>query len=73
MAVMSEANDIPAAVEAAVSPAVGRLSDRRGRIFPLRIGLGAAAVTLLGFTVPDTAAALAAGLAPAAPVPAGPT
>ena len=51
---------LAAAVEAAMSPAVGHLSDRRGPILPLRIGLGAAVITLLCFTVPDTAVALAA-------------
>lgn len=43
-----------------MSPAVGHLSDRRGPIFPLRIGLAAAVITLLCFTVPDTVVALAA-------------
>lgn len=51
---------LAAAVEAAMSPAVGHLSDRRGPIFPLRIGLAAAVITLLCFTVPDTVVALAA-------------
>jgi MFS family permease len=50
---------VAAAVEAAMSPAVGRLSDRRGRMLPLRIGLGVAAVTLLLFTPPETAVLLA--------------
>ncbi len=50
---------VAAAVEAAMSPAVGHLSDRRGPIFPLRIGLAAAVITLLCFTVPGTAVALA--------------
>ena len=44
-----------AAVEAAISPAIGSLSDRRGRIVPLRAGLVAATVTLLCFTAPRTA------------------
>jgi MFS family permease len=50
---------IAAAVEAVMSPVVGQLSDRRGRIYPLRIGLAAAAITLLFFTVPQTALVLA--------------
>jgi len=50
---------IAAAIEAMISPVVGQLSDRRGRILPLRIGLGVAAVTLLFFTAPDTALLLA--------------
>jgi MFS family permease len=51
---------VAAAAEALVSPAVGNISDRRGRMFPLRIGLASAAVILLGFTVPRTAFVLGA-------------
>jgi MFS family permease len=40
-------------LEAAIAPAVGSLSDRRGRLAPLRFGLGAATVALLCFTLPD--------------------
>jgi MFS family permease len=50
---------IAAAIEAAMSPAVGHVSDRRGRMLPLRAGLGATAVALLLFTVPQTAVLLA--------------
>jgi MFS family permease len=50
---------IAAAVEAAMSPAVGQVSDRRGRILPLRVGLAVSAVALLLFTVPQTAVLLA--------------
>src|SRR6185437_1853901 len=50
---------IAAALEAVISPVVGHLSDRRGRILPLRIGLAGATVALLLFTVPDTALLLA--------------
>jgi MFS family permease len=50
---------IAAAAEAAMSPLVGQLSDRRGRMLPLRIGLGCAAIALLFFTLPDTAVLLA--------------
>lgn len=45
---------VAAAVEGLVSPAVGRLSDRRGRVLPLRIGLGAVTVVLLCFTLPGS-------------------
>jgi MFS family permease len=50
---------IAAAAEAVMSPVVGRLSDRRGRMLPLRMGLAGAAVALLFFTVPNTALLLA--------------
>jgi MFS family permease len=43
-----------AGAEALISPAVGHVSDRRGRMFPLRIGLAAAAIALFCFTVSDT-------------------
>lgn len=45
---------VAAAVEGAMSPVVGRLSDRRGRMVPLRAGLIAATALLLCFTLPDT-------------------
>jgi MFS family permease len=50
---------IAAAAEAWMSPVVGRVSDRRGRILPLRIGLGATAIALLLFTLPRTGFLLA--------------
>ena len=50
---------IAAGAEAAISPAVGQLSDRRGRIFPLRIGLGSAAIVLALFTIPTKVVAVA--------------
>jgi MFS family permease len=50
---------VAAAAEASISPMVGRVSDRRGRIFPLRIGLAAAAIALLLFTLPHTGLLLA--------------
>ena len=50
---------IAAGAEALVSPAVGRVSDRRGRMFPLRIGLAGAAFMLLWFTVSDTVVVVA--------------
>lgn len=46
---------VSAAVEAVLSPAVGRLSDRRGRMVPLRFGLLGAAGALACFTLPGTA------------------
>ena len=51
-----------AAVEAVASPAAGGLSDRRGRLFPLRLGLAATSVVLLCFTLPDTVTLLIATL-----------
>ena len=51
---------VASAVEAVVSPVVGRVSDRRGRLFPMRYGLIAAAISLACFTVPQTALLLAA-------------
>jgi MFS family permease len=51
---------IAAAAEAFVSPAIGRLSDRRGRLFPVRFGLVGAAALLALFTVPRDGVLLAA-------------
>ncbi len=50
---------IAAGAEAVISPAVGQVSDRRGRIFPLRIGLGSAAIVLALFTIPTKVVAVA--------------
>jgi predicted MFS family arabinose efflux permease len=50
---------IAAAIEAVVVPATGHLSDRRGRLVPLRIGLVATAALLLCFDLPGDALALA--------------
>jgi MFS family permease len=47
------------AVEAAVAPAVGTISDRRGRLVPVRVGLAGGGIALLCFTLPDTIAGLA--------------
>jgi predicted MFS family arabinose efflux permease len=44
-----------AALESGVSPVVGRVSDRRGRLFPCLIGLTGGAVLMLLFTWPDSA------------------
>ena len=54
------------AIEAVISPAIGRLSDRRGRVLPLRYGLGAATAVLACFTLPESAALLAVLLVAAA-------
>lgn len=48
-----------AAVEALLSPVLGGLSDRRGRMLPLRFGLTGATVLLACFTLPQSAALLA--------------
>ena len=42
-----------AALESGVSPVVGRVSDRRGRLFPCLVGLSAGAVLMLLFPWPD--------------------
>ena len=51
---------VAAGLEAVSSPFVGRLSDRRGRLLPLRYGLIAAAVLLACFTLPQSVAVLMA-------------
>jgi MFS family permease len=51
---------LAAAAEAIVSPAVGALSDRRGRLLPLRLGLTATIALLVCFTLPRAVALLAA-------------
>ncbi|HUA70724.1 MAG TPA: MFS transporter [Solirubrobacteraceae bacterium] len=51
---------IAAGAEALVSPAVGRVSDQRGRMFPLRIGLAAAAIVLVCFPLSDRVVVVAA-------------
>lgn len=50
---------IGAACEASLSPVVGRFSDRRGRMLPVRIGLAATIVPLLCFTLPEAVLPLA--------------
>jgi len=42
-----------ALLESGVSPVVGRVSDRRGRLFPCLIGLAAGALAMLVFPWPD--------------------
>jgi MFS family permease len=51
---------LAAAAEALLSPAIGALSDRRGRMLPLRLGLILATGLLLCFTLPGSALVLAA-------------
>ena len=48
-----------AGLEALLSPILGRLSDRRGRLLPLRFGLAAATVLVACFTLPSSAVGLA--------------
>jgi MFS family permease len=50
---------VAAGLEALVSPVVGRLSDRRGRLVPIRRGLMAAGVVLLTVTLPASGLLLA--------------
>jgi MFS family permease len=49
---------IAAAIEATVSPSIGRLSDRRGRIVPIRVGLVLAAIVAVVCSLPETVAVL---------------
>jgi predicted MFS family arabinose efflux permease len=42
-----------AALESGVSPVVGRVSDRRGRLFPCFVGLTAGTVLMVLFALPD--------------------
>ena len=51
-----------AGVEAVVSPLAGRLSDRRGRLTPIRAGLAGAVVAAVLLPLPETALLLAAAL-----------
>lgn len=45
---------VAAAVESVIAPATGRVSDRHGRVVPLRLGLGLTAVLLAGFELPGS-------------------
>ena len=47
-----------AAVEMAIAPLLGRFSDRRGRLLPLRIALGASIVVVTALALADRPAAL---------------
>jgi MFS family permease len=53
---------VAAAFEAVVSPAAGRLSDRRGRLAPIRLGLTGAVVMAVLLPLPATVLAMAAAL-----------
>jgi MFS family permease len=59
---------VAAGLEAIVSPLVGRLSDRRGRLGPVMVALAGASVLLLLFPVPDRLAVVVALMLVAAPV-----
>jgi MFS family permease len=50
---------LAAALEAMLSPAIGSVSDRRGRLVPLRIGLVLATAAVACFTLPGSAPGLA--------------
>ena len=56
-----------ALLESAVSPVVGRVSDRRGRLLPCLVGLSAAAALMLLFPLPASAWQLVALVILAAP------
>jgi predicted MFS family arabinose efflux permease len=56
-----------AALESCVSPIVGRVSDRRGRLFPCMLGLAGGAVVMLLFPWPDRIWQVAALVILAAP------
>lgn len=49
---------VSAAIEMFVAPLIGRVSDRRGRLLPLRLALGGAVVVLVAFSVADRPAAI---------------
>lgn len=53
---------VAAGAEALMSPLVGRVSDRRGRLLPVRAGLAASALVLVVLTLPDQALVLAAAI-----------
>ncbi len=57
---------LASALEAVVSPVVGGLSDRHGRLFPLRFGLAAAVVVLACLALPGSWPPLAALIVAAA-------
>jgi MFS family permease len=53
---------VSAAVEAVISPLAGRMSDRIGRLGPIRVGLVGAAVIAILLPLPSTALLLAAAV-----------
>jgi MFS family permease len=50
---------VAAALEAVMSPVLGRLSDRRGRFVPIRAGLAGATVLIVLIPIPESAALVA--------------
>ena len=44
---------VSAAIEMVIAPLIGRVSDRRGRLLPLRAALGGAVVVLVAFALSD--------------------
>lgn len=57
---------VAAGAEALMSPVAGRVSDRRGRLAPIRVGLPVAAALLMGITLPGTGIVLAGVIVAAA-------
>jgi len=53
---------VAAAIEALISPTAGRMSDRHGRLAPIRAGLAGAAVMAVLLPLPDSVLLLAAAL-----------
>lgn len=49
---------VSAAIEMVIAPLIGRLSDRRGRLLPLRIALAGAVVVTVAFALADRPAAV---------------
>jgi predicted MFS family arabinose efflux permease len=47
-----------AAIEMVIAPLIGRVSDRRGRLLPLRVALGGAVVVLVAFALAERPAAV---------------
>ena len=53
---------LSALLEGSASPLFGRIADRRGRLWPIRLGLGTAAVMALLLPLPDVAIVLGAAV-----------
>jgi MFS family permease len=49
---------VSAAIEMVIAPFIGRVSDRRGRLLPLRVALGGAVFVLAGFAIAERPAAI---------------